>query len=264
MEKSDNDILFDEKVKPPLSKGLFISGSIISILLLVFSFVYENAVLLLLDGLIPTVFILYLYFSKKQLPFYNYLICSCGIYSLLWTFFYFPDFKPESVNRIYDYSLPTIMNAIGEFTAFGIFSVAVIPLLLLIASKIEKYLAINTIKKFIKKVKLSFLAVFIIVAMLIFSTFCSLNVTLDEPYKECYVYVVGTEDRINSTNLPKGFHGIGEVLRYKYSLESEEKYFIEYNHFGYTPKHFDENGNPMVKMQFGKGAFGLEWRRIVE
>lgn len=237
------------------SRIFWIFGSLISVFLLIFSILFENAILIIIDGLIPLTFIIYKYVKKKEYPFYYYFICSCGLYFFYWIVFLFPDFEQESSKLSNEINLPSILNSLGEIITIAIYLISFLIVIILIFSKFKKL----HISKGETKI-VTILAVFV----LIFSMFTSLNIALDKTSTETMVYVIDEKERNNSIagSRPK-VPNVGGILHYKYSLDSEEEYSIEHN-FVLNPEHYDNNGNLIVKIESGKGAFGLEWRRIVK
>lgn len=209
----------------------------------------------MLDGLIPLAFIIYKYVKREENPFYYYFICICGLYFLYWIVFLFPDFEQENTNLSNEINLPTILNSLGEIITIAIYLILFLIVIILIFSKFKKI----HISKGETKI-LIILALFV----LIFSMFTSLNIALDKTTTKTMVYVMDEKDRnINPTGSRPKVPNVGGKLYYKYSLNSKEEYFVEHN-FVFNPKKFDNNGNPIVKIESGKGAFGLEWRRIVK
>ncbi|MBE6809241.1 MAG: hypothetical protein E7524_07220 [Ruminococcaceae bacterium] len=237
------------------SRIFWILGSFVSVFLLFFSILFENAMLIMLDGLIPLAFIIYKYVKREEYPFYYYFICSCGLYFLYWIVFLFPDFEQESTNLSNEINLPTILNSLGEIITIAIYLILLLLVIILIFSKFKK---IHITKN--DGLVLTIIAVFV----LLFSMFASLNIVLDKTSTETLAYVIDNEDRnMQVIGSRPRVPNVGGILHYKYSIDSEEEYFIEHN-FNFNPKHYDDNGNPIVKIESGKGAFGLEWRRIVK
>ena len=240
MDKNDYDILSPVSSENVFGRAFWILGSFISISILIFSFFFENAILIILDGLIPLTFFIYRLIKRKEYPFYYYFVCSCGLYFLYWLFFLSPDFDSgvidESSNVYFKYTFDILVIVLSLFLFYKI---------------ITKHTSALKNNYKLNKIYLSVETVIIVVFILV-TQFLTLNVVLDEPYKEDFVYI--TDIR---------YHKSSSYIYYKYSLNDKDEYVIN-SDSSYEPTLSSTDGVSMGRIECGKGAFGIEWKKIIE
>ena len=240
MDKNDYDVLSPVNSKNVVGRVIWVLASLISILFLLFSFIFENAILIIIDGLIPLTFFIYRFIKKKEYPFYYYLICSCGLYLLYWDIFLSPDFNSGVVDE-----------SLKDFFEEIIYIIIVISILIIIYRSVTKYTTKLKNNSKLNKFYLS-LETVILVIFILGTEFLSLNVVLDRPFKEDIVYI--TDIYYN--------RGTSHIY-YKYSLDDKDEYVIT-SDSSYEPTLSSLDGVPMGRIESGKGAFGIEWKEIIE
>ncbi len=253
MQETKFDVWSPVDNKSLLSRLLWIIGTLVSLVLLIVSLCVENVVLCVLDVLLPIGIILYGIISRKKFPIYYYTLCLSGLYPIFWYIFLSPDFNSEAVQKSTDFLVLTVN--------FIVFAVIILSLLLAILADKKRLIA-----KKAKKI-LAFDRVVLVLALIsVFAThFFAVDVFFDKPYKIETVYV----NNIHPTG--KGFTGTVDYIE----ANSDEFHSIKFNDNLFTETEIlktwdtydwiskDQNGNYIFQIEYGNGALGIPWRRIV-
>lgn len=234
--------------KDMLSRLFWIVGSLVSLLLLMVSLCVENAILSLLDGLLPTVIILYGLIKRKKFPIYYYTTCLSGLYPIIWLIIIDDrDYSKEVLGAtnpplVVNISLLVFAVVLLVFFRFGIFPRGI---------SVRK----ETVDKVSVLLKLDKVILGLSVFAILCAQFLNLNIVCDKSYKTEWVYFQDLEY----------FKSSADVFYTK--SNSDIRYQIQTRN--YNPVHtdnwlfIDENGNEVFQIEYGNGALGIPWRRIV-
>lgn len=232
-----------------LSCLFWLIGTLVSLVFLIVSLCVENAVLSVLDALLPSGIILYGIISRKKFPIYYYTTCLSGIYPICWYIFLSPDLNSEAVQNSTDH--PVIAVSIIVFAAITL-------AVLLVNTANRKNLTAKKLLDFDRVV-----LVFALITVLT-TQFFVVNVCFDKPYKTETVYVKDIH--------PAGkFSGTVDYTKSNsnklHSIKFNDNIFVETEILKtwdtYDWISIDQNGNYIVQIEYGNGTMGMPWRRIV-
>lgn len=223
-----------------------------SVTLLTISFFIENVFLSVLDGLLPFIIIFYGLVKRKKFPIYYYTTCLSALYPIFWLMFINNcDYSKETA-EIYSNSV------VSAITICVIMTIFVAMFLLSVAPH-----GITVNKTMVRKIETIFrldeLILFLSILAILGALFLNLNVICDKPHKTEWVYlqdIIYTRHNANvfykKANCDKQFEINAKHNKIIYTYDWREDWL-------YT----DQNGNEVFQIEYGNGAFGIPWRRIV-
>ena len=114
MQEAKFDVWSPIDNKNILPRLFWIVGSLMSLVLLLVSLFLENAILSVLDVLLPTVIILYGLVKRKKFPIYYYTTCLSGLYPIIWLVIITTcDFNKENPQEISPLTAYIIILVVG-------------------------------------------------------------------------------------------------------------------------------------------------------
>ncbi|MBQ8203831.1 MAG: hypothetical protein IJZ75_06085 [Clostridia bacterium] len=248
MREKEFDVLAPVDNKNLLSRAFWIIGSIVSMVLLAVSFCVESAVLSVLDVILPVGIILYGLIKLEKFPIYYYIPCLSGLYPIIWLL--------VIDNR--DYSKEVLGTPTAPFVVATTFIACAAVLLVLFNFCIFPR-HISLIKEKANKVSRILRLDIAILCLSLFAILgaqiLNLNAICDKPYKTEWVCLQEIRHLKNKTSV----YYMKQDSDYQYTINFNDYEMIQTYNWLYT----DENGNEVFQIEYGNGALGIPWRRIV-
>lgn len=253
MQESKIDVWSAVDESNIFSRFFWILGSLISITLLIVSILIENAVLAVIDVLIPLGIIIYGLIKRKIFPIYYYTTCLSGLYPIIWLMIINAcDFSKENVEEKSPLVAYIIIIVVGLTVIFALNS-----LLIKTHQKQKNKLIKNG--SFILNFERTML--FFILFSILGSLVLNLNVTCDKPYKTEQVYLQNIKYYRHSADI--FYTKKASNIQYKIAADNYNKIIYTYD-WRQDWLYVDENGNEFFEIEYGNGALGIPWRRIVK
>ena len=253
MQEAKFDVWSPIDNKNILPRLFWIVGSLVSLVLLLVSLFLENAILSVLDVLLPTVIILYGLVKRKKFPIYYYTTCLSGLYPIIWLVIITTcDFNKENPQEI------SPLTAYIIILVVGLTAILVLNSLFIRKRKKQKNRLIKPtsfVLYFEKTMS------FLILASILGSLVLNLNVICDKPYKVEQVYLKNIKYYRDSVDV--FYTKKDSNIQYQIKADNHNK-IIHTNDWREDWLYLDENGNEVFEIEYGNGAFGTQWRRVVE
>lgn len=253
MQETKFDVWSPVDSKNMLSRLFWIIGTLVSIVLLIVSLCIENAILALLDVLLPMGIILYGFIKRKKFPIYYYTTCLSGLYPIIWLIIINTcDFSKENS----DDNSPIIVYAI----AIVVFAAVVLALFSLCTLPSKASINQTVVNKISVNFKIDKIILLLSLLAILGSIVLNLNVICDKPYKTEWVYL---QDIVYSRRNADVFYTKqGSDIQYRIDAEHNRKLVYTYD-WRQNWLYLDENGQEVFEIEYGNGALGIPWRRIV-
>lgn len=253
MQEAKFDVWSTVDNKNMLSRLFWIIGTLVSIVLLIVSLCIENTILVMLDVLLPMGIILYGLIKRKKFPIYYYTTCLSGLYPIIWLVIINTcDFSKENSEDNPPLIVYAIVIVVFVAVVLALFSLCTLPSKASINRTAVNKTNVNF--KFDKLILLS--SALAILGSLVLN----LNVVCDKPYKTEWVYL---QDIVYSRHNADVFYiKQGSDIQYRIDADHDRKLVYTYD-WRQDWLYVDEDGNEIFEIEYGNGALGIPWRRIV-